>query len=208
MPRPSWFLLTLIALTVMGVGCFKDTSYIPAEEREAIEVAPSLEGSRASTGGQSTTVTPVLATATLVAAMPQTDRTWEANEAIEAKNPVPLPDGSRTEYTSVVREYREKEGSGRVTATLVDTRGLPALTTFLESYEERALESGYRTRIPIGNIEGWMTYTYGPNREEDGVGSFITLYRERFLIQLDGSHGVSAESIAMLASAFDLKELQ
>lgn len=195
------FLAPLAFIAILGAGCEARNTYVAAPEVAPIHVTPTTEGGSASTGGQSATVTPVLPTEILNQTFPVPNGDWSVDEGIEIKNPVPLPDGSRAEYTSIAREYHLKD-KGAVKALLSDTRGIPALTAFLASLSERADEQGYRSKIRVGELEAWVTYAYGPNREEDGSGSLTLLFRERFLLQLDGGPGISAEALVKLAEAF------
>lgn len=200
----------VLSLLLLGVGCSRpDTSYVPAPQTNAPAVPPSVEGGKASTGGENTTVTPILATALLVAAMPQTNSDLTADEAQETRNPVPLPDGTRAEYVSVFRAYHLKnDGDVKdINVTLTDTRGIPALYAFLDSYAERNSDTDYRRTTRIGDQDAWITYSLGPNGDADGTGSIVFLYHKRFLIQIDGSAGVSAEKLATFAERFNIDTL-
>ncbi|MEN9558526.1 MAG: hypothetical protein RL141_895 [Candidatus Parcubacteria bacterium] len=199
-------LFAALALILFGAGCSRTTAYTPAPPTGDIEVVPSAEGARASTGGQPATITDALRTEQLVSALPPNHGGWVGGEVAEIRNPIPLPDGTRAEYAGVTREY--SAGANTLRVTLTDTRGIPALTAFLDSYEARNTGEGYRAQIPIGTSHGWITYTYGDTREAGGSGSLTLLYRNRFLIQCDGSVGISAETIAQFVEKMDFETLQ
>jgi hypothetical protein len=203
-------LLTILALAVMGFGCSKTPDYVKAPEQGAIEVTPTAEGGKASTGGESATITPVLATDALVRALPVPLGNWTADEPVELKNPIPLPDGSRSEYTSVARTYHVAENGTSVAAkaVLTDTRGIPALTAFLDGYDERKDDSGYRTKIRIGDQDAWLVYQNGPSGAQDGSGSVVVLFNKRFLVQVDGELGLSTDLLIQLTNAFRWDELR
>lgn len=204
-------IVLVVPLLLMGAGCsHPDTSYVPAPQpAPAANVPPSVEGGKASTGGVSATVTPELATTLLVSALPQVGGDVAADETVETHNPTPLPDGTRAEYTTVMRAYHLKTDAGLedVTVTLTDTRGIPSLYAFLDSYAERNSDTDYRRPTRVGDQDAWITYTLGPNGDADGTGSITLLYHKRFLIQIDGSSGVSAEALARFAERFDLDAL-
>lgn len=202
-----------LSLILVGAGCGRlDTSYVPAPPTDAPAVPPSTEGGKASTGGETTTVTPVLATTLLVSAMPQVKGNLSADETKETRDPVPLPDGTRTEYVSVYRTYHLKSGddsadSKDINVTLTDTRGIPALYAFLDSYAERNSDSEYRRMTRVGDQDAWITYSLGANGDADGTGSIVLLYHKRFLVQIDGSAGISAEVLARFAEQFNFDTL-
>jgi hypothetical protein len=195
----------LVPLLFLGAGCGRDTSYIPAAPITPPDIQPTAEGGKAATGGESATVTPIIATSILVGTMPRTSASLSADEAQEMRTPVPLPDGTPTEYVSVFRTYHLQDKD--INVTLTDTRGIPALDAYLDSYAERSDDSGYRRMTKIGELDGWITYSFGPNGDEDGTGSIVFQYRKRFLIQVDGSTGISAEALARFAEQFDLGAL-
>lgn len=205
--------LVIICLGVafLGLGCGpREPSYIPAEEQTPIQVEPNAEGGKASTGGESATVTPELPTATLLAAFPQPKDGWSAGDAIETKNPVPLPDGTRAEYTVLARNY-EQEGPDvfyTIHATLTDTRGIPALTAFLDSYFERSDDDGYRKKTDVAGTSGWVTYSNSTPGDVDGSGSVVVLIHGRFLLQLDGGPGSTEEALLDLANSFSREVLK
>lgn len=198
--------LLLSSLALVGFGCEpRKPSFVPAAEQPSFQVPPSAEGGKASTGGQSATVTPMLSTETLARSLPESTGPWKADEPVESKLPIPLPDGTRTEYVSLARDYHLKDEEGKlIHVTIADTRGIPALTAFLESYSPREEKDGhYRKAVTIGNEQGWLTYTQSEEGDvERGSGSIVLLFHERFLIQLDGSAGVSADTLTSLANAF------
>ena len=128
---------------------------------------------------------------------------------MESKQPVPLPDGTRSEVTRVDREYvKSGDAAKNVKISITDTRGIPALLLFIESYEESAGESGYRKKMDADGVPAWLTYAFGPNREADGTGSVTLIYRSRFHIQLDGGTGVSASDLTNLVSSFNFDALK
>lgn len=203
--------LTVIAIAtvLVGIGCQPAPSYQKAEPTVAPEVKPNPQGAKASTGGAEATITPQLATELLVRALPNPSDAWTAADAVEVKLPVPLPDGTRTEYTRVDREYR-KDGDAEKFAriSLTDTRGVPALLLFLNSYEPYDNASGYRKSLDQADATGWIAYTFGPNGETDGTGSVTMLIRGRFVVQIDGGTGVPASELEALARAFHIDALK
>lgn len=200
--------LALAALA--GAGCKQTVSYVKAPPSgEPALIKPNLEGAKASTGGASATITPPLATALLVQSLPEPKPPWTESTPVESKLPVPLPDGTRTEVTRVDREYvKSGDAAKNIRLSLTDTRGIPALLLFIQSFEAFQNDGGYRRSIKINDAPAWLTYTYGPNREADGTGSIVFIYRERFLIQIDGGLGVSADELQLLAAALRLDALR
>lgn len=197
-------------LAVLGAGCLKPAAdYVKAPPSQPIEVKPNVEGSQASTGGAEATITPPLATELLVRALPKPQAPWTVTTPVESKQPVPLPDGTRTEVTRVDNEYvKAGDAAKNVKISLTDTRGIPALLLFIESYEPSEWETGYRKNISVNDEKAWLNYTFGPNREEDGTGSVTLIYRSRFHIQLDGGNGVSADELVDLVNSFDFDAIK
>ncbi len=195
----------LILASLLGAGCFGTPSYVPAQRGDDVDVPPTMEGGKASTGGQSTTVTPMLATERLVDALPPAPSGWSmAHEAVELLNPVPLPDGTRGEYVAVSLEYASAaDDTKTISAVLTDTRGIPALSAFLEAYTDREDPQGYRRHFSINEDSGWETVTYGPQGSADGTGSIVILINQRFILQIDGSAGVPTDMLMNLALATD-----
>ncbi|MBD3251177.1 hypothetical protein GF380_01760 [Candidatus Uhrbacteria bacterium] len=207
-------LLTYLLITsalLFGAGCFEQTEYVEAPESAPVHIDPNLEGAKASTGGRDATITPQINTAKLVRAFPDPYdlKNTTATEPVERFNPVPLPDGTRTEYTSVERTYLyQKEGSEiRIQTTIIDTRGIPVISAFVDSLTEFVSEDGYRKQTELNGVDAWIQYTYDPEGLKDGFGSFTYLYRERFLIQIDGSLGWSEQELLQFAEAFNYDEL-
>ncbi len=197
-------------LAILGAGCLKPAAdYLKAPTSTPIEVKPNVEGSKASTGGAEATITPPLATELLVQSLPKPPEGWTATTPVESKQPVPLPDGTRSEVTRLESEYvKGGDAVKNVKISITDTRGIPALLLFIESYEESAGESGYRKKMDAGGAPAWLTYAFGPNREADGTGSVTLIYRQRFHIQLDGGTGVSASDLTNLVSSFNFDALK
>lgn len=200
------------SLLLLGAGCFQKTEYIEAPESAPVHVEANLEGAKASTGGQEATITPQLKTEKLVDALPDPDnlKDTEADQPKEQFNPVPLPDGTRTEYTSVAREYTVQKDDETITlqVTISDTRGIPVVSAFTKSFTEFDTEDGYRRPFDFNGTEAWVQYTYDPEGLKNGFGSFTMLYRERFLIQIDGSLGMSEDELIEFAEAFDYEQLK
>lgn len=194
-------------LTLTGFGCKSQPEYVPAPKTPFFQVPASPEGGKASTGGESATITPPLATNLLVQALPPATDEWGAGEPVESLNPAPLPDGTRTEYVTVTRVYSNGDEK-TVSLSLTDTRGIPAVYAFLDSYAERSDEAGFRRAVKVGDLDGWVNFAYGPNREADGSGSLFLLFNERFLIQLDGGVGVTPDMLTSLASRFNFDALR
>jgi hypothetical protein len=216
MPESRQLLLLMTAcaaLILLGASCFgRKTEFVEAPKSEPVHVEPNLEGARASTGGQEATITPQLDTEKLAAALPDPETlgtSVTAGEVVERLNPVPLPDGTRTEYVSVEREYVLKKDGGDVIlrATLSDTRGIPVVSAFTRSFSEFRTDEGYRRPADVRGTEAWIQYTYDPAGVRSGFGSLTMLYRERFLIQIDGSMGLSESDLIAFAEMFDLERL-
>ena len=211
MRRIASLTLMPLILVMIGAGCGRDVSFIASPQATPEQVPANLEGAHGSTGGQAATVTPSLETPILISAFPDRPTGWSVDEPRELKQPVPLPDGTATTYTSVTRTYSVLISKGKyanIKVLLTDTRGIPALTAFLHSYQERSDDAGYRSKISIAGQEAWITYAYGPQRETDGQGSITLLSRGRFLIQMDGEQGISAETLRTLAGLFHFDALK
>lgn len=203
--------LTVIALAtvLLGIGCQTAPPYQKAEPKIAPEVKPNPEGAKASTGGAEATITPQLATELLVRSLPEPTYPWGAMEPVESKLPIPLPDGTRTEYTRVDREYRKADTATRyVKVSISDTRGIPALLLFLNAFEAYNNPSGYRKELVIPNAKAWLAYTDGRSEFEPDYGSITLVYRDRFLIQIDGGEGISSEELESLVRTFNFDALK
>ncbi len=205
------------AVIIVGAGCFskksETPSYTPAEPSSAVTVPPNAPGANASTGGYETTVTPELATPTLVSSLPDPSKLqgFTADEPKETKNPIPLPDGTRDEYTSIDRTYTKAGGTNdevRVHVIVSDTRSIPVLTAFVNNFTEFSNADGYRKRITIEGTDAWILYTNDPARSRGGFGGLTMLYRGRFLIQIDGTLGTTEDDLVAFASAFDFSKFR
>jgi hypothetical protein len=217
MRKRAGLLFAAAVLVVGGAGCFSKKSetpaYTPAGSTGEITVPPNAAGANASTGGYDTTVTPELATPTLVGALPDPSALpgFEADEPKESKNPVPLPDGTRDEFTSVDRTYTKAKGTPdevRVHVSVSDTRSIPVLTAFVSNFSEFSNADGYRKRVTIEDSDAWILYTYDPARTRGGFGGLTMLYRGRFLIQIDGTLGTTEADLAAFAAAFDFSKFR
>jgi hypothetical protein len=206
-----------IGLLLIGGGCFKKpepaVSYIPAGSSSAISVSPNPEGGDASTGGNDVTVTPQLNTPLMVDALPDPAAFsgTVAGEPKENKNPIPLPDGTRDEYTSVERTYTKGKGTDaevRIHVTVSDTRGIPVLSAFVDNFNEFSGPDGYRKKTSIANTDAWILYTYDPEKNRNGFGGLTMFYRGRFLIQIDGTLGVTEDELTAYANAVDFTKFQ
>jgi hypothetical protein len=202
--------IAVILLT--GAGCTNaKTTYVKSPESANIVVQPNLEGARASTGGADATVTPVLATDIIIKAFP-VQKDAMVSEPIEQKKPVPLPDGTRSEYVIVSRDYSVEPEGGKKKAynvSITDTRGIPALSAYIQSFTAYETDQGFRRNIASETDRDiWLTYAYGPNRESDGAGNILMNFRKRFLIQIEGGDGVSVDNLTAFASAFNLDALR
>jgi hypothetical protein len=209
----SFRILAAGTLLLLGAGCSRNTDYVKAPESEPVQVERNVEGANASTGGATdTTVTPQLETDKLIAALPNPEAfdNTSADTPVEQMNPVPLPDGTRAEYTSVSREYTlsREEGPVAIQVSISDTRGIPVVSAFTKSFTEFQTEDGYRRPIDVNGTNAWVQYTYAPEGERNGFGSLTMLYRERFLIQIDGGLGLSEDDLIALAKAFDYDQLK
>jgi hypothetical protein len=205
------FAVISIGLITMcfGVGCKKKAViFTPAPETKPVEVPKNVEGAQASTGGYDTTVTPSLAPSLLAAALPPDDALegFGASTPVEEKNPVPLPDGTRAEYSTLKKSYVKENAS--ISVTITDTKSLPVLTAFIQSYQPYENTSGARWETVIDDATGWITTSKSPDTEETIAASFLMLYRGRFIIQMSGNLGVTAENLLTLARALDLKQLR
>jgi len=200
--------ISVFSLMCFGVGCKKAPQYVPAPPSTPIEVPPTKEGAQASTGGYDTTLTPQLESALLAAALPsdQALPDFEAKTPVEEKQPVPLPDGTRGEYSTLKKTY--VQGSSAITVSIIDTRGLPVLTSFVQSYQPYESPSGSRWEVVVGDGTGWMMDSKSPDTDTIIACSFLMLYRGRFIIQMSGNTGISTENLLTLARALDLKQLQ
>lgn len=192
-----------------GVGCQKRTPvFTPAPQSVPIEVPKNTEGAKASTGGYDVTVTPSLNPSLLAAALPSDTALegFSAGIAVEEKNPVPLPDGTRAEYSTLKKSYT-KEGMS-ISVMITDTKSLPVLTAFIQSYQPYENPSGARREVVIDDATGWITTSKSPDANETIASSFLLLYRGRFIIQMSGNLGVSTDDLLTLARALDLKQLR
>ncbi len=217
MHRRIGLLFALTLLLSIGGGCSKNTekpvSYIPAAPSAPSVVTPNTQGANAASGGYESTVTPALETSRLVAAFPDVSAMtgFEADEPRETKNPVPLYDGTRDEYTSIDRTYIRSKGTDqeiRLHLTLSDTRSIPVVTAFEKNFTEFTNTDGYRKRVTVNGTDAWVLYTYDPARSKAGFGGLTMLYRGRFLIQIDGTLGTTEEDLVRVASQFDFTKLQ
>ncbi|MFA5129526.1 MAG: hypothetical protein WC477_01250 [Patescibacteria group bacterium] len=204
-----WLPIFLLAMTtiIAGWGCTKKTTqqFVPAPSSSATStVAPNAAGGTASTGNMPATVTPEMNTETLVKALPDDGVLPGYQSAVpeEKKNPVPLPDGTKAEYTTLVKIFTTstQDSTRVVSVSITDTRGLPVLTAFLDSYAPYLNDSGYRKKIDVSD-QAWITYTNDPTGGPDGFGNVTMLLNNRFLIQIDGNKGVTAETLQLAASS-------
>lgn len=200
--------ISAFGLMCFGIGCNKTPAYVPAPETTPIEIPPTKEGAQASTGGYDTTITPQLDSALLVAALPPDNALadFEAKTPVEEKQPVPLPDGTRGEYSTLKKTY--VKGSSSIDLSITDTRSLPVLTAFIQSYQPYESPSGSRWEVVVGDATGWMTDSKSPDTDMSIACSFLMLYKGRFIIQMNGNTGISKEDLLILARALDLKPLR
>lgn len=212
MRRQRKSILFLLGLIFLGAGCWpfgRETAYIEAPELPDITVPPTLEGARASTGGQEATITPELDTALLVAALPSEARGCALGETREQRHPVPLPDGTRSEYVSVERELLCDTDPGKnILLSISDTRGIPVLTAFFEAFQGYSSNGSRRFSFPVEDETGWVTYTDDATGQKNGVGSMTMLYRKRFLLQIDSSGALNEQELIDLARAFRFAKLR
>ena len=212
MQRSVTILCTSCLVLILGAGCFQKTEdYIEAPKPPETDIEPNIEGARASTGGFEATVTPIIKTERLIRALPPEDAVdaYAGETPTERKDVVPLPDGTQGEYVSVKRNYVKSAADSEtiVQAVLTDTRSLPILTAFLESYSEYDNDSGYRKLIDVMGNEAWVTYMHDASGSGLGFGQCTMLYRERFLVQIVGNMGVTEDELVAFARAFTLEEL-
>jgi hypothetical protein len=204
-----------IACVVGGIGCFRNgsTPYIPNTEKiNPVLIPANIEGGKASTGGIQATITPVLETQSLVDALPGEDSLegYTATVPKETSYPVPLQDGTRTEYTNVSKSFtRSADGDVVVIQTaLSDTRSIPALTAFLQSYSAFDQTLIERKRITVQDETAWLTYRKNSSDAIEGYGSMVMLYRNRFLITIDGNLGVTQDELIRFLDAFHFDKLK
>jgi len=206
-------ILAAAGIALIGSGCFGAPEYQSAPPAVPPDIEPNVEGGKASTGGYEATITPSIDTQKLAEVLPKELTSFIAGEAVEHKNPAPLPDGTATFYTSLDREYTRMVGDAPeiLRITITDTRGIPVLLAFLENFTEYESDGGYRKLVLINEVSenGWWSYNYGPNKDESsGSGNFIMKHRDRFLIQIDGGSGIKADEILEAANALDLEPLR
>ena len=214
MRRIELFAFMLI-LPLIGAGCFeKDKTYIEAEITPATlePQKESYEGAMASRGGYEATITSEIDGQILANALPDDDLLigYLAGIPTETKYPVPDLEGKRTEYSSLTKVYEASlpDRGQSLTITITDTRGLPVLTSFIDSYAVYETDAGYRMMIDGGheNFTAWMTYHRAIGDDVGGFGSITALYRDRFLLQIDGNMGVTETDLKTLLEGvhFDL----
>lgn len=207
--------ILVITTTLLGAGCFeKPRPYVQAlPDEETITVAPTKEGGEASTGGQTdVTITPKLETQSIADAMPTPDALngFSASTPVESTSPVPMPDGTRTDFPTVTVTFSRQDADAIriIEVSLTDTRSIPVLTAFLSSYSAYENERGHRTPVEIAGETGWVTYTKTPDDTNRGFGALTMLYRGRFLIQINGNAGITEEDLVRTAKAFRFETLQ
>lgn len=199
-------LLAVTAIT-LGWGCSKKAPPFlsaPNTGDTASTASPNVQGAQASTGNLPTTLTPEIDTSILAKALPDDGilPRFTADIPREQKNPVPKPDGTRTEYTTLVKTYTSSTDSGTkiVQVAITDTRSLPVLTAFLDSFASYKNDSGFREQIQNDQgVNAWLTYMNQPDSETGGFGSVTMLLRGRFLVQIQGNKGISADELKNVA---------
>lgn len=201
--------ITLSIVLLTGGGCFgQQVEYEPAPPAVQQEIEPNLEGARASTGGHEATITPSIDTEILVSVLPEEVADFKLDTPVEQLNPVPLPDGTATLYTSLAAEYSRTNETGHfVRVNISDTRGIPVLLAFIDGYQTYENDLGYRKSLDIKDVNAWLTYDTSEDKTK-GTGSVVLVYRDRFLFQVDGSAGVTEEELTAFANAFDLNKLK
>lgn len=197
----------LIACLSLGIGCSREK---PVEYVESMPVAneviipANLEGAKASTGGIATTVTPSLDVSLLAEALPSESdfSDYQSTIAQEAKNPVPMQDGTRAEFSTITKIFSKSTDSKDVSVqvAITDTRSIPVLTAFINSYSETNEELFVRKRISIHDADAWLTNRKNHIEDLVGFGSITMVYRNRFIIQIDGNLGVSQEELIRFAN--------
>lgn len=207
-------LSAIIACVISGAGCFhKQTTFVPSTPTPAvIDVPASTEGAKASTGGIQATITPVLDTGALANVLPDdsTQKDFKASVADEQKNPVPMQDGTRTEFTTVSKTFTKTDGDQTITiqTAITDTRSIPVLTAFIDAYKEFTTDQTSRKKVPIQNNTAWLTYSKDSATATNGFGSITMLYRNRFLIQIDGNLGVTQDELLAFLNAYHFDQLK
>lgn len=208
MKRAFSALFLLVAVVTLGWGCSKKTPLFisaPQTNDASSTVTPNSQGAQASTGNLPTTLTPEIDPAILARALPDDNilPDYKAGIAQEQKNPVPKPDGTRTEYSTMMKTYSTSTESGSkiIQVAITDTRSLPVLTAFLDSFQPYKSDSGYREQIQSDqNVNAWLTYMNAPDADSGGFGSVTMLLRGRFLVQIQGNKGVTSDELKKMAS--------
>lgn len=208
-PRAIAAINIVLATAFFGAGCTaRSGAFVPAPETRPAEVPKTAEGAKASTGGYDVTVTPSLDPKLLAMALPP-DRAlkdFEADEVVEEKNPVPLPDGSRAEYSTLKKSFTK--GDATINVAITDTKSLPVLTAFIQSYRPYRNSSGARWEVAIDDAKGWVTTSQTSEAGHVIASSFLMLYRDRFIIQMNANLGVTTDELLVLARAIDLRQLR
>lgn len=202
----------LCACLIGGAGCFqKKTTIIesPTSTESEIRVSPNLEGAKASTGGIQATITPVLNSVSLASALPEDDalKGFTASAVQETKDPVPMQDGTRSEFATVTKTFtkQDKVQTLAIKASITDTRSIPVLTAFIESYSEYTNDVSMRKKIRIQDTDAWLTYQ---RQDGGGYGSVTMIYRGRFLIRIDGNLGISQDQLLQTLNAYQFENLK
>lgn len=204
----------ILACLVTGAGCFgKTTPYIKSPSQPAeVNVKPNVEGSKASTGGIQTTVTPSLETSSLANILPDDNvlKGFVPSTVQEKINPVPMQDGTRAEFSTVTKSFSKTENDLTTTiqASLTDTRSIPVLTAFIDSYAEYSNERGTRKALSVQGEKAWITQQNNGTDEIEGFGSITMLYRNRFLIQIDGNVGISQDQLIKVLNEYHFDQLK
>ncbi len=92
--------------------------------------------------------------------------------------------------------------------SLTDTRSIPVLTAFLDSYSEYSNETGMRKQISSQGETAWLTYRMGGGSPENSFGSIVMLYRNRFLIQIDGNIGVPQTELEKILNSYHFDKMK
>jgi hypothetical protein len=121
-----------------------------------------------------------------------------------------MQDGTRAEFTTVTKTFTKIVGDQVITiqTALTDTRSIPVLTAFIDSYSEFTNDQTMRKKVSFQNGIAWLTYSKDAATDANGFGSVTMLYRNRFLIQIDGNLGSTQDELTAFLNAYHFDQLK